>query len=134
MNQTRVAYDPLANDPMGGSTHLMQYLVDKYKEYLAGVIEERKLTISIDDAMKRATAIGFAQWCTEHLNTTRVVETFYAAGNIGISLTDGEKLVLCPPTTEEVRGTMQESHAVGITEGLQQPGKNLPSAGTTLRI
>lgn len=134
MNQTRVAFDPLANDPMGGSTHLMQYLWDKYVEYLKGVIEERRLKVTIEDAKKRADAIGFLKWCTAHLDHTRVVETFYAAGNIGISLTDGEKLVLCPPTTEEVRGTMQESHAVGITEGLQQPGKELPSAGTTLRI
>ena len=107
----RVAYDPAAvnADPLNGQTHFTQYAIDEYRKYLEGVIAERKLSVTIEEAMKRAT------------------------GNVGLRLTDGAAITLCPPAVEEVRGTMQESHAVGITDGSIKSG-DLPKAGTTLRI
>lgn len=131
----RVAYDPAAvnADPLNGQTHFTQYAIDEYRKYLEGVIAERKLSVTIEEAMKRATLTSFATWLVGHLDKVRVVETSYSTGNVGLRLTDGAAITLCPPAVEEVRGTMQESHAVGITDGSIKSG-DLPKAGTTLRI
>lgn len=129
----RVAYDPANSDPLAGSTHMMQYLWDEYCKHLQERIVERKLGVKLDEAKKRAPAISFVQWCIQHLDRVRVVETSYSTGNVGLRLTDGASVTLCPKAVEEVRGTMQESHAVSITDGSIKAGE-MPSAGTNLRI
>lgn len=121
----------------GGITHLIQFLWDKYAEHLQKELEERaalgKITVDLPTAKKKAPATHFATWAANYLKENRVAETFFVDANLGIRLTNNITLAVCPGV--EVRGTMQESHAVQITEGLSNPeNEGIVKDNDSLRI
>jgi hypothetical protein len=116
----------------GGLPHLMQYLWDKYTAYLQAELEKKDNKVPLDTAKKKAPAIHFAQWATDFLTETRPVETIFIDGNVGVKLTNNDSIAISPGT--EIRGTMQESNAIQVTEGKSQADATRAPSGNTLRI
>lgn len=112
----------------GGLPHLIQYLWDEYAKHLARQIEERatagRATVDLETAKKKAPAISFCAWATDYLKENRATENYYVEGNLGIRLTNMDCVCLCPCVEVVEPGTMQESHAVGITQGRSRPDNN----------
>jgi len=102
-----------------GVPHLMQYLWDKYCEHLQEEInrriESRRATVDLATAKSRAPATNFATWASNYLENNRVVDSFFIDENLGIRLTNGVRLAVCPGI--EVRGTMQPVTEIRVTEG-----------------
>lgn len=148
MSQTgQPAYDgvvgvnnsPLFDDVMhtqGGMPHLMQFLWDEYVNHLKAQIESRKAnkqpTVEIDEAIKRAPASAFAKWAADYLRENRMMQHFFVDENHGILLSNNRSVVLSPGI--DIRGTMQDAGAVGVTQGRSNPGNNGVTSDTTLRI
>lgn len=105
-----------------GAPHVSQFLWDRYKDHLAERIEERiakgLATITLEEAIKKAPAVAFIKFCAGYLAEHRVVQSFFVDMNHGIQLDNNERFVICPGT--EIRGTMQPSHSVDITESRSQ--------------
>ena len=120
----------------GGLNHLMQHLWDQYKLHLQEQIEARqkagKPTVDVETAAKKAPATNFATWATEYLKEFRVTESFFIDGNLGIRLANNVCVAVSPGV--EIRGTMQESGAIQVTEGRSQPGNNGVDNAGGLRI
>lgn len=121
----------------GGLSHLMQHLWDKFCLHLQEQIDERIAkglpTVSLEAAKSKAPATTFAKWATEYLKEFRVTESFFVDGNLGIRLANNEVMAVCPGV--EIRGTMQDSGAIQVTEGRSQPGNNgVANTGGSLRI
>lgn len=133
------------NDPLGlhaanQSPHLMQYLWDKYLEYLDEEIAKRAAnnhgitTTDLETAKKRAPATHFVTWASEFLQQNRVVENFFTEGNNGLRLSNGEMVVVCPPGDEiGGEGSMQPSNAVAVTHGHMRPA-DTATPGTVIKI
>jgi hypothetical protein len=87
-----------------------------HEEYLA----------SVDDKGEAAPSYGsvpdFVGFCQKYLDQHRTVETFPADSNCGIRLSNNKRCVI-HPVTEAGDGSMQDSGAVGVTEGKTQPGQ-----------
>lgn len=121
----------------GGLNHLIQYLWDKYVEHLKEAVEKMQATarpvVNLEMAKKKAPATHFAKWCADYLKENRVTESFFVDGNLGMRLTNSDTMVICPGI--EIRGTMQDSGAVAVTEGKSQNNKNgVVGSDGTLRI
>lgn len=118
-------FDP-ARYTTAGQPHLMQHLWSQYRAHLQAKIDERKKThpdtVTVDEALKRATAAHFFQFCEEYLKANRPVENFFVDMNHGLVLSNNARVVVSPGY--DLRGTMQRSGAVGVTEGVSQPGLN----------
>lgn len=111
----------------GGHKHLVQYLWDAYAAHLeaggGGWPKARHAPgRPIAEAKRTATAVDFVRWATTYLQETRPLGSFFIDGNVGLRLTTGETVAVSPGVV--VSGTMQESYAVPVTEGLSQPGNN----------
>lgn len=125
-------------DPLGGSDNLIQHLWDQFVLlYLKPKIEDMeaqgKPTVDLETAKKKTPATVFLNWAFEYLTNNRVTESFYVEANHGVRLTNGASVVICPGGGEQ-RGTMQDSVAIAITEGLDRPGNPQMQSGNTLRI
>lgn len=121
----------------GGLNHLMQHLWDAYclhlKETIDERIEKRISTVNLETAKSKATATHFAKWATEYLKEFRVTESFFIDGNLGIRLANSVCVAVSPGV--EIRGTMQDSAAIQVTEGRSQLGNNgVTGDGGSLRI
>ncbi len=121
----------------GGLNHLMQHLWDAYCLHLQEEIGKRnaegKLTVTLDHAKRKAPATDFAKWASDYLKEMRVTESFFIDGNLGVRLTNNVCVAVCPGV--EIRGTMQDSHAIPVMEGRSQPGNNgVVNDGDSLRI
>lgn len=125
-----------ASHTQGGLPHLMQYLWDAYSLHLKEQLEERqaagKPTVTMEEAKRRAPAINFAQWCTEHLKENRVAESFFIDANHGVRLSNNAMVAICPGV--EIRGTMQDAGAVEVTHGRSQPHQQGITGNDGLRI
>lgn len=123
----------------GGHVHLIQHLWDQYCLYLGEQIkerEEKKLsTVDLPTAKKKATATHFAKWAADFLKANRPVESFFVEENCGLRLTNNVLVAIAPGMDEDIRGTMQSSGAIQVTEGRSQTGNNgVTNSGGTLRI
>lgn len=118
-------FDSIAHT-QGGVTHLTQLLWDAYVERLRGRIEDRKTqgkpAVTLEEAIRRAPATDFAKFCADYLAVHRPVQSFFIDENLGILLRNQMSVALSPGV--EVRGTMQDSGAVQVTEGMSQEGLN----------
>lgn len=116
-------FDEIAHT-QGGCPHLMQYLWDKYVQYLQKKIEERRASkrpvVEIGEAIKKAPALGFVDWASKYLKENRVVQNFFVDENHGLVLSNNDNVVVCPGMP--VMGTMQNSGAIGVTEGRSREG------------
>lgn len=116
-------FDP-ANYTTAGQPHLVEHLWGKYRQHLQELIDERKKTkpdtVSVEEALKRATAMHFMAFCTKYLMDARPVENFFVDMNHGVVLSDTSRVVISPGF--DLRGTMQGAGAVGVTAGATQPG------------
>jgi len=73
---------------------------------------------------RESSEIGnFVRFCREFLDQNRPAETWAADRNIGFTLSDNHRLLLCPNTQSESAGAMEPSGAVSITVGRSQPGQ-----------
>jgi len=129
-------FDPIMHT-QGGVNHLMQHLWDAYCVHLAEQLDKRKLegkpTVELAEAKKKAPASNFATWAAEYLKEIRVTESFFIDGNLGIRLANNVCVAVCPGV--EIRGTMQDSGSVAVTEGKSQAGYNgTADTGGTMRI
>jgi hypothetical protein len=125
------------NHTQGGMPHLLQYLWDAYCAYLDGLIEKRRArgarTVKgLEEAKRAAPATHFVEWAAAHLKENRVVENFFIDANHGVRLANNACLAVCPGT--EVRGSMQDSGAVAVTEGRSQPGNEGVTPTSVMRI
>lgn len=118
-------FDPVAHS-QGGCQHLMQHLWDAYCEYLSDQLKARTdkglAATTIDDAKKKSPATHFVKWAAEYLKANRVVQSFFIDENHGVQLANNTMVAICPGV--EVRGTMQDSGAVQVTEGRSQRNNN----------
>lgn len=120
----------------GGLPHIMQYLWDAYCLHLKEELEKRqaagKMTVDLPTAKQKAPATDFARWATEHLAENRVAESFFIDANHGIRLSNNSMVAICPGV--EIRGTMQDSNAIQVTEGRSQPHQEGVTTKGGLRI
>lgn len=120
----------------GGLPHLVQHLWDAYGAHLEEKIKERaatgQATVDLATAKKRAPATDFATWASDYLKENRVVESFFVDANHGVRLANNAMVAICPGV--EIRGTMQESGAIQVTEGRSQPHQQGVSNDSSLRI
>lgn len=107
----------------GGLPHLIQFLWDEYAKHLDRLLKERaeagKPAVDLHTAKTKAPATNFAKWASDYLKDNRIVESFFIDGNLGIRLTNMKMVAVCPGL-EEIRGTMQDANAIGITHGRSQ--------------
>ena len=93
--------------------HLIQFLKDEFVKYLEkggkGPAETQ-------------TAQLFWEFAAEYLEKNRTVENWPADANIGVRLSNNMRMLLHPATAEGT-GQMQDSGAVGVTEGQTQSGQ-----------
>ena len=110
----------------GGMQHLIQHLWDEYLVSLESAIEERKKAgramVTIEKAKKLAPAADFIVFASKYLAEHRPVETFYVDANMGIRLSNQTCVALSPGA--DIRGTMQDANAIGVTEGRSQANLN----------
>lgn len=120
----------------GGLPHLIQFLWDAYCQYLddeiRSRIDRRISTVNLATAKAKAPATDFARFASDYLATNRVVDSFFIDENFGLRLTNNQTVAFSPGV--EIRGTMQDSGAVQVTEGKSQPGNDMLPGGGTLRI
>lgn len=106
----------------GGMEHLVQHLWDEYCKYLDEQLEERreagKPAVPLAQAKRTAPATHFARWASDYLKENRVVENFFIDANHGVRLANNVCVAICPGTV--IQGTMQDSHAIAVTEGKSQ--------------
>lgn len=118
-------FDPAAYTT-AGQPHLIEHLWGKYRAHLQELIDERKKTkpdtVTVDEALKRATAAHFMAFCTQYLSVNRPVTNFFVDMNHGLVLSNTARVVVSPGF--DLRGTMQSAGAVGVTAGVSQPGMN----------
>jgi hypothetical protein len=116
-------FDP-AKYTTAGQPHLTEHLWAEYRLHLQRLLDARKAAgqpaADIDTAVSKAPASHFYAFCVEYLLRNRPVTTFFVDTNMGVVLTNTKRLVLSPGF--DLRGTMQNAGAVGVTEGLSQPG------------
>jgi len=110
----------------GEHPHIMQYLWDAYLEYLESERQERttrgQSSLPVAQAKLKAPAINFVLWAANHLRDIRAIESFFVDGNVGVRLNNNKTIAISPGV--EIRGTMQDSGAVAVTEGRSQIGNN----------
>lgn len=130
---------PLFDDlthTQGGMPHLMQFLWDEYTAFLKSEIEIRrqagKATVDIAEALQKVPATVFAKWAADYLRDNRMVQNFFVDENHGIMLSNNRTVVLSPGI--DIRGTMQDAGAVGVTHGRSNPGNDGITKDTTLRV
>jgi|SRR5215471_11583904 len=106
-----------------GLPHLLELLLAEYRTYLATEIQRRRgqgqRTLDVEQALAAAPCKNFYDFCVAYLAENRPVENFYVDRNHGLLLSNNARVTVCPQTN--VQGTMQESGAVGVTQGLSQP-------------
>ena len=92
--------------------------------FLKAEIETRraagKATVDIGEALPKIPATVFAKWAAEYLRTNRVVQNFFVDENHGMLLSNNRSVVVSPGI--DIRGTMQDAGAVGVTQGRSSPG------------
>lgn len=110
----------------GDHPHIMQYLWDAYLAYLEAEGQERaakgQTVLPIAQAKTKAPATHFVLWAANHLRDIRAIESFFVDGNVGVRLNNNKTIAISPGV--EIRGTMQDSGAVAVTEGRSEIGNN----------
>lgn len=116
-------FDP-AKYTTAGQPHLLEHLWAKYRAFLQTKLDELtragKKAADLDTAVRRAPAEHFLAFAVEYLAKNRPVENFFVDMNHGVVLSDTSRVVVSPGY--DLRGTMQQSGAVGVTVGASQPG------------
>lgn len=120
-----------------GQPHLMEYLWGQYRFSLAAKLSARaeagQPVTTLDEAVARAPASHFFAFCVAHLLANRPVNSFFADTNLGVVLASNTRVVVSPGF--DLRGSMQDAKAVGVTDGLSQPGNDgVTRAGTPIGI
>lgn len=101
--------------------HLIQHLKNKFVEHCnAQNTSTHPAAKSVAPAYHSAEE--FWDFCADYLANNRTVENWPADRNIGIRLSDNNR-VLVHPATKAGSGEMQDSGSIAITEGLTQPGQ-----------
>ena len=115
-----------------GQPHLLEHLWGAYREHLKTLLEARRAAgqpaAALDAALAKAPARHFYAFCVEYLLKNRPATTFYVDTNVGVVLTNTARVVVSPGF--DLRGTMQDAAAVGVTAGVSQPGMNGVAPGT----
>lgn len=93
--------------------HLIQHLKNKFVEHC----QTHQL-----GHVNRMSAEEFWDFAADYLAKHRTVENWPADRNIGIRLSDNNR-VLVHPATKAGSGEMQDSGSIAVTEGLTQPGQ-----------
>lgn len=110
----------------GGVQHIMQFLWDEFTAYLRREAKKRKKaklpSINVDEALRKMPATAFLTWAAKYLKKHRVGQSFVVDENMGVQLTNLKQFVISPGVP--IRGTMQDSGAIGVTHGRSQPGNN----------
>ena len=124
-------FDP-AKYTTAGQPHLMEHLWGAYRERLKALLDARRAAgqpaADLDAAVAKAPASHFYAFCVEYLLANRPVNTFYVDTNTGVVLSNTNRVVISPGF--DLRGTMQDAAAVGVTAGVSQPGLNGVAPGT----
>ncbi len=124
-------FDP-AKYTTAGQPHLTEHLWAQYRLHLKELLDARRAAgrpaAALDDAVRRAPASHFYAFCVEYLLRNRPVTTFYVDTNVGVVLSNTNRVVVSPGF--DLRGTMQAAGAVGVTVGESQPGMNGVAGGT----
>lgn len=129
----------LPSDPssQGGLPHLIEHLWSEFTKALAETrTKEEAAGVKVPpiiEITQRATATSFVKWASEYLKVFRPVENFYVDANHGLRLSNNVLCVVSPGL--DVRGTMQEAHAIGVTHGKSQHGQDgiAPGGGLDIR-
>lgn len=82
---------------------ILAYLTDKYQE--------------TGTTLDKTEASAFLDFCRKYLSDHRPNETTPVTNNLGIRLTNGDRVLLCPivgDTAPEVPGTMQGRASVDV--------------------
>jgi len=128
-------FDSVAHS-QGGQPHLLQFLWDEYWKYLQAELDKRTrqgvAVFTLDEAKRKAPAVGFLKWATAYLAENRAAESFFLDANLGVRLTNNVAVAICPGV--ELRGTMQDANAVQVTEGRSQPHQDGIAAGPAFRV
>lgn len=110
----------------GGVQHLAQFLWDEFTAYLHRESKRRKKkklpTIDVEAALRKMPATAFLSWVAKYLKKHRVGQSFVVDENMGVQLTNLKTFVISPGVP--IRGTMQDSGAIGVTHGRSQPGND----------
>lgn len=120
-----------------GMPHLLQFLWDEYVNFLkretAKREKKKQKSVPLPIALKNTPATAFLAWAAKYLKKHRVGQQFYVDENLGIQLTNLRSCVICPGVT--IRGTMQDSGAVEVTQGRSQPGnEGVAKSGMSFHI
>lgn len=104
--------------------HLLEHLWAAYTQYVTA--EHTKLVEAgkprrgdLEHYLAKAPAQHFYAWAAEYLRTHRVSQSFAVDANLGLMLSNGSRVTVCPHI--DVAGTMQDAGAVDITRGQGQP-------------
>ena len=119
--------DPLfdaASLTQGGQPHLIQFLTQEYRDYIARANEQRaqhgKEPLDAEKTLKRAQPM--LAFFEAYLKQHRPTSVFPIDMNYGIQLSNYKTFALSPGVETDFRGTTQESVAVAVTHGRSQPG------------
>lgn len=114
---------------------LLQHLVAEYREYIRRANEtrarqEQKL---LDPEATLRAAKPLLDFFESYLNTYRPVQAFPVDANYGLLLSNGMRCMVSPGVVD-VRGTMQDSGAIQVSQGISNPGQEgvIPVRGLDL--
>jgi hypothetical protein len=113
----------------GAIPSLMDLLWMAYGRHLKLKLDERRASgqkaVSLEEALRRAPASHFFDFCCDYLSRHRPVQQFPSDANMGFMLSNNRRALLCPPVEggySGAGGQMQDAQAVGVTQGRSQPG------------
>lgn len=111
----------------GGQPHLLQLLLDKYREHLTEMLEARKKAgqptpVDVDQATRATPVMTFLKWASDYLKENRPVRQFFVDENMGLQLSNNLSCVVSPGIN--IQGTMQDAQAVNVTHGISQQGND----------
>ena len=122
MNPTLTLMFDSTSHTQGMEKHLLQHLWDLFVEDLKVKIEELKgktapgiTVLPIEQAVRKVPATAFVKFAADYLLENRYARQFYIDENIGISLTNGDTVALCPGVAS-VQGSMQDAKDMPITQ------------------
>lgn len=116
-------FDSFSHTTGGGLPTLMEVVQQAFEDHLKSRLEalaaEGHKTVTFEQAKRKATLAMFLTFAGRYLAEHRVVETFAVDANVGLVLSNQVRCVACPGL--DIAGTMQDSDAVGVTQGVSQP-------------
>lgn len=120
--------DPLFNPEthtQGGLPHLVEFLVAEYRQLLRQANETRQAQgqALLDPEAVLKSAKPLLDFFKAYLKTNRPVQVFALDANYGVILSNNARVAIAPGTPL-IQGTMQDSGAVQVSQGMTQPGQD----------